>query len=319
MKTFRTALFATFLLGSAHLSAQEVKRGDRPVLQLVSQLKTGQFVWAPELSPAGPVLLVVNLETQRAVLFRNGVPIAATTISSGKAGNETPTGVFTILQKNKAHYSKTYNNAPMPNMHRLTWSGVALHAGNLPGYPASHGCVRLPLKFSELLFGATSLGMTVIITSHPDIPHAQPPPDLAEAVVDRSAIKNASFDWHPERGPKGDETVAVIISKADHQAIVMKGPVKIGQAPVYVHGPIHGAEAYLLDSWDKKGPHWIKIHFSETARGMKAGAHEAEHFDAPTRFREDLHTVLRPGSIVVVTPATLRSGGPGTRETVMDS
>ena len=67
----------------------------------------------------------------------------------GQEGHSTPTGVFTILQKHKDHHSSTYNNAPMPNMNRLTWDGIALHAGNLPGYPASHGCVRLPLEFSE--------------------------------------------------------------------------------------------------------------------------------------------------------------------------
>ncbi len=76
------------------------------------------------------------------MFYRNGVRIAVSTCSTGKKGHETPTGVFTILEKDKDHHSSTYNNAPMPNMNRLTWSGVALHAGNLPGYPASHGCVR---------------------------------------------------------------------------------------------------------------------------------------------------------------------------------
>lgn len=117
---------------------------------------------------------MVNLHTQRLFFFRNGTAIAASTISSGKTGNETPTGVFTILQKREKHFSKTYNNAPMPNMQRLTWQGIALHAGNLPGYPASHGCIRLPLQFSKLLFGETTLGMTVVITSHPEFPHDQP-------------------------------------------------------------------------------------------------------------------------------------------------
>src|SRR5690242_10091560 len=129
MKHLRLALAAAAILSAVPASAQEVARADRPILSVASQLKNGQYVWAPELSPAGPVLLVVNLETQRAVIFRNGVPIGATTISSGKEGNETPTGVFTVLQKRKEHYSKTYGNAPMPNMQRLTWSGIALHAG----------------------------------------------------------------------------------------------------------------------------------------------------------------------------------------------
>ena len=156
---------AAALLVPRPAAAQQVDLSTGSVAQTVAKLRPGEYVWAPEVAPAGPTLLVVNLATQRAILFRNGVPIAASTVSSGKTGHETPTGVFTILQKRQEHYSKTYNNAPMPNMQRLTWKGIALHAGKLPGYPASHGCIRLPHKFSELLFGQTALGMTVVITS----------------------------------------------------------------------------------------------------------------------------------------------------------
>ncbi len=183
-------------------SAQQVDRGNRTILEAAAALKNGHFVWAPELSAAGPALLVVNLETQRAVLFRNGVPIGASTVSSGKQGYETPTGVFTILQKRQEHYSKTYGNAPMPNMQRLTWKGVALHAGNLPGYPASHGCIRLPTKFSSLLFGATELGMTVVITSIPAVPSGSDAPDVAMmAPAMPASLSSAAYDWHPERSP----------------------------------------------------------------------------------------------------------------------
>lgn len=321
IRSFVPVAIATLLLSGSAL-AEQVKLNGRPLLSVASKLKPGQYVWNPERAPTGPALVVVNLQTQRLLLFRDGVPIAASTISSGKSGHETPTGVFTILQKNEKHFSKTYNNAPMPNMQRLTWQGVALHAGNLPGYPASHGCVRLPLQFSRLLFGETSLGMTVVITHHPDFPHAAAEPDLAENNVrSRASIANAKFDWHPERGPdmNGDAIVSVVVSKADHKAIVMKGGAQIGSAPVYVHGNVSGAEAYVLESWDKHGLHWIKVHFSETGRGMKTQAHEAEHFDTPTAFRQALHTVLRPGSVVLVTPASLRSGGPGTGETVIEA
>ena len=162
-----TTLFVAACAISSPVLAEQVNLGSRSMLEAVRGLKPGQYVWAPNAAPEGPALLVVNLATQRAVLFRNGVPMGASTISSGKKGYETPTGVFTVLEKKKEHYSKTYNNAAMPNMQRLTWKGVALHAGNLPGYPASHGCIRLPIQFSSLLFGATKLGMTVIITSLP--------------------------------------------------------------------------------------------------------------------------------------------------------
>ena len=128
-----------------------------------SDLKPGEFLWQPELAPDGPVVIIVSIPDQLVHVYRNGVEIAVSTCSTGKPGHATPTGVFTILQKDKDHHSSTYNNAPMPNMERLTWSGIALHAGNLPGYPASHGCVRLPKAFSANLFGITHLGVPVII------------------------------------------------------------------------------------------------------------------------------------------------------------
>src|SRR6478735_9222880 len=180
MKHRLIAPLVAVLLLSGSAGAEQINLKSRPLLKVARQMKPGQYIWEPERAPAGPALVVVNLQTQRLLFFRNGVPIAASTVSSGKTGHETPTGVFTILQKNEKHFSKSYNNAPMPNMQRLTWQGVALHAGNLPGYPASHGCVRLPLEFSKLLFAETSLGMTVVITSLPEVPHTSAPPDLAQ-------------------------------------------------------------------------------------------------------------------------------------------
>ena len=122
-------------------------------------------MWKPERSTRGQVEIVVSLEQQKAYVYRADTLIAVTTVSTGKRGHRTPTGSFTILQKNRRHFSNLYNNAPMPNMQRLTWVGIALHAGALPGYPASHGCVRLPLEFSRLLFGVTSMGGRVHIVA----------------------------------------------------------------------------------------------------------------------------------------------------------
>src|SRR3546814_2979593 len=133
-------------------------------------LQPGQFLFRSEAAPECPVIIVVSLSKQRAYVYRNGVLIGISTISSGTAGHETPTGIFTILQKKVDHKSNLYDDAPMPYMQRLTWSGIAMHAGNLPGYPASHGCIRLPLAFAEHLYGVTQLGLTVIITQSADIP-----------------------------------------------------------------------------------------------------------------------------------------------------
>src|SRR5262245_1371806 len=121
------------------------------------ELKAGQFEWLPERSPSGPLAIIVSLTKQRVYVYRNGIKIGVSTCSTGKNDYDTPTGVFTILQKEEEHYSKTYDDAPMPMMQRLTWDGIALHAGKLPGYPASHGCVRLPKAFAEKLYEATQV------------------------------------------------------------------------------------------------------------------------------------------------------------------
>ena len=130
-----------------------------------SQLRPNEYTWHPQTSPQGPVLVVISLPEQQAYVYRNGFLIGRTTISSGRAGHRTPTGVFTVLEKQRKHYSSIYKGAAMPYMERLTWSGIALHGGQLPGYPDSHGCVRLPKEFSELLFGVTRVGTTVVVAN----------------------------------------------------------------------------------------------------------------------------------------------------------
>lgn len=123
MRKLIALLLLVALASTAASAPKGVDLAGRSVLEVAPTLKTGQFVWAPNAASAGPTLLLVNLDTQRAILFRNGVPIAASTLSTGRPGFETPTGVFTILQKHVEHYSSKYDNAPMPYMQRLTWKG----------------------------------------------------------------------------------------------------------------------------------------------------------------------------------------------------
>jgi hypothetical protein len=149
---------------AASAAASPVTQQKLSVTEKAARLGPGQFVWEPKAASTGPVFLVIDLTRQRVLLYRGGVLIAASTISSGSEGRETPTGVFTILQKEVVHRSRTYDDAPMPYMQRLTAKGVAMHAGNLPGYPASHGCIRLPKAFARLLYGVTELGTPVMIT-----------------------------------------------------------------------------------------------------------------------------------------------------------
>lgn len=173
--------FAPVYSGSASSAASKEAP---PIEANILKLKPGQYVWQPERASSGKVEVVISLPLQLAYVYRGGTLIGASTISSGKPGHETPVGGFTILQKRKDHRSNKYNDAPMPYMQRLNWYGVALHGGKIPGYPASHGCVRLPMKFAEKLFGVTSLGAYVYIA---DVPLASPDVALNVARVGEMA------------------------------------------------------------------------------------------------------------------------------------
>ncbi|MFS0773090.1 L,D-transpeptidase family protein [Sphingomonas sp. 1P08PE] len=126
-------------------------------------LAPNAFVWSDPAN-TDPVTIVVSLTQQRAFVYRGDALVAASSVSTGKDGNDTPIGIYPILQKNEKHKSNLYDSAPMPFMQRLTWDGIALHAGRNPGFPASHGCIRMPTQFAKRLFGITDLGTTVVVT-----------------------------------------------------------------------------------------------------------------------------------------------------------
>ena len=126
-------------------------------------LKPGEYLWADKVPAEGDARVVVDLVTQMAYAYRGEQLVGASTISSGKTGKITPLGYWPVLEKRKFYRSKKYDNAPMPFMQRIDQYGIALHGGANPGYPASHGCVRLPMKFAEKLFGLTKVGTQVVI------------------------------------------------------------------------------------------------------------------------------------------------------------
>ncbi len=118
---------------------------------------------ATPVLPKGPLTIIVSTDRQRVSVWSADGKVVEAPVSTGRTGYETPHGIFSVLGKESMHYSNLYDDAPMPFMQRLTWSGVALHAGNLPGYPASHGCIRLNHAFSQKLFGMTSVGTRVLV------------------------------------------------------------------------------------------------------------------------------------------------------------
>jgi hypothetical protein len=295
----------TLLATSASTQMQPFDSGT--VLATVERLRPGQYLWAPQLAPEGPMLVVVNISTQRLIAYRNGVPIAVSTVSTGKPGHRTPTGVFTILQKAQRHFSSTYNNAPMPFMQRLTWGGVALHGGNLPGYAASHGCIRLPHDFAKLLFGETALGMTVVIVNQ------EPQLRIAPTVqMVRNGQGNAFApvaEWHPERSPWGP--VSIVVSAADRRMVVLRNGVEIGSAPVNFAGEVDRVQAYVLQSAIGGRYDWRRVSLPgqpAPAVGVQAGG-AGQPFQGDDPFRRALATVVGPGTTMVVIPDSLGSGG----------
>ena len=243
MKRFLNFLLLMASLGSVPLFAADVQKPSfhtegAPTGKPTGPLQPGQYWWAPRISPDGPVMILVSLPKQVMNVYRNGVLVARSSISSGMKGHSTPTGVFTILQKNADHYSKTYDNAPMPYMQRLTWDGVAFHSGFLPGHAASHGCIRLPFEFSKKLFDLTRQGGTVVIGDNHSVQtsYAADPglilPGL-HAGADHPLVPGA-YSWHPERSKTGP--VTVVFSAADRMIYVYRNGVRIGRAPVRLSG-----------------------------------------------------------------------------------
>lgn len=288
------------------------------IVEAVATMKPGDYMWAPELAPVGPLLLVVSLEGQRAFLYRNGVMIGVSTISTGKTGHETPTGVFTILQKKVDHKSNLYNSAPMPYMERLTWDGIALHAGNVPGYPASHGCIRLPMAFAKKLYGVSQLGATVVITGGKQVPRVAPTPSFLEKGADSSiAGLGEGAEWNPEKSPAGP--VSILISAADKRLIVLRNGIPIGASPVEIPIDVTQPVAFSMQKAADGQIGWTAIPLSPTAETVEITEKEVAGLKLPEAFRARLAAILTPGTTVVVTPDTLLSGSPGQQITIMDS
>ena len=156
---FLLALAAIAPVSSMSQAAAEVAASEGQVMQ------PGGYRWLEEGPFDGPLYLIISLQRQMVHVYNGDRLVGMASVSTGTPGHRTPTGEFTILQKREWHRSNLYSNAPMPFMQRLTWDGVALHAGHNPGYPASHGCIRLPTAFARTLFGMTQLGTLVRVNA----------------------------------------------------------------------------------------------------------------------------------------------------------
>ena len=300
-----------------------------PTGKATGPLKPGEYWWKPQLSPSGPVVALVSIPHQTIYVYRNGILIGRSSLSSGKNGS-TPGGVFAILEKKETHHSKKYDNAPMPNMQRLTWSGIAMHSGQLPGYAASHGCIRLPYDFSQLLFATTANGGTVVVgDGKTPTPHLASNPGLMLAPKDFTPemvrrLARDEYDWRPERSPEGP--ITIVLSSADRALYVYRNGNPIGRAAVEISGRgVSGRERLgshvftLLEGGSGKP--------SQLAPGREAGrwmrvssegrAVDAQELTSRIRFNTDfaqkLADEIKPGTTVIVTDQ------PAVRNSIPDS
>src|SRR5256714_14832312 len=152
LRSARLALAALAALIAAGDHADAIERRGERAVESIEQRTAGE-----------PIMAIVSLQSQRVTVYDANGWVLRAPVSSGKRGRETPAGIFSVIQKEAEHYSNLYDDAFMPHMQRITWSGIALHGGPLPGYPASHGCVRMPFDFAERLFDETRIGLRVIV------------------------------------------------------------------------------------------------------------------------------------------------------------
>jgi hypothetical protein len=273
-------------------------------------LRAGEFAWNPELSANGPLVVIISLNEQTLSAYRNGIRIAQSSISSGTSNRRTPTGVFTILEKEVTHFSNKYHHAPMPYMQRLTWQGVALHGGILPGYPASHGCIRLPAEFAKLLYSVTTRGTTVIV-----VDDKAPKPKLAarpgmiwwpeEAGAARPLERD--FEWTPERSPEGP--ITILASTADKTLYVYRNGELIGRAILAIDESkrLLGSHVFTMLEGESGRPstfvrgrpahRWMAV----KTEGSATLSDLAKRVRVSEDFAEKVYEILTPGTTIVVT------------------
>lgn len=279
-------------------------------------LKPGDYWWNPVSSPNGPVVVLVSLPLQTMNVYRNGILVGRTSVSTGTKGHSTPTGVFTILEKKETHYSNLYQNAPMPNMQRLTWGGIAMHSGHLPGYPASHGCIRMPYDFSKLLYSITSRGCTVVIgDDRKPQPHFAANPGILLAPKDFTPemvkpLASGEYQWKPERSAKG--SITILVSSADHALYVYRDGIPIARAALDIvspRKPLGGHVLTLLDGVTTKASPWAPgraarnwMNVSSDSAGRRVSIDDlGKRVHLSPAFAKKLYDILTPGTTIVVT------------------
>jgi hypothetical protein len=297
----RVFLFLNLALLLGAIEARAIETGIEKNPQ-VQQLQPGDYVWQPKVSADGPIVIIVDLSKQLLQVYRNGIEIGRSIVSAGVANHETPTGIFTILQKRVTHHSNKYHEALMPFMERLTWGGLAIHAGNVPGRPESHGCVHVPMAFARKLYDVTVKGSTVLVTGGGTTggPEAKPALGFATTAGTHPPPVGAPFAWHPEVFQSGP--LSIVYSSADQQLTIYRGGMEIGQAKTGDDAPAVGDRVYAaLGQTTPAGFHEWKLLGSLDSTPAPDAAQLLQQLAIAPAFLDDMRQIVTPGTTLVLT------------------
>lgn len=279
----------------------------------LKKVKAGRFIWNPDAAPTGAVVALVSIPKQQLYLYRHGVLIGVSSVSTGKRGYGTPAGIFTVLEKDRFHRSRTYDNAPMPYANRLTWDGVALHAGHVTGAPASHGCIRLPAQFARLLFSVSTKGMTVIVLgyesqafrlAHPVMVLPTDSKDNAVlSLLDLSPTE--AFRWQADNAQDG--AVSLVMNKASQLLLVYRNGIEIGRSKISLPAAASswGTRAFIMQTKQNADTnrffnhHWTAMNQHEDNTLFNAAFFE--QMNIPADFANALNGILTAGSTLLLT------------------
>jgi hypothetical protein len=276
-----------------------------------SSLQPGQFFWGSDRAPEGQVVIIVSIPGQRVFVYRNAVLIGLSTCSTGKPGYSTPAGLFSVINKFKVHRSAKYGD-DMPDTLRLTRKGVALHGGDVPGYPVSHGCVHLPLSFADQLFELAATGTPVVIGGHDDHhlvhgPGVTPASRAGKVVAAREAARSLV-----PPGPDADTTI--LVSAADRRLYAVQDGTIVAEGPAIIANPEEplGTTMFVWRGGERGGAAtiWRGGGFEPVPGVAVAHTKPLERLDSNAKLTGTLEKLLHSGTLLVTTDEALNPDQP---------
>jgi hypothetical protein len=273
-------------------------------------MKPGEFDWFADHAAEGQVVIIASIPRQLVHVYRGGRLAGVSTCSTGKPGHSTPVGRFTVINKYKDHRSSKYGD-PMPNTLRLTAMGVALHGGEIPGYPASHGCVRLPLAFADALFEVTALGTPVAIGGEAQhlLVHGSgitPAANAGKVIAARNAARSlVPADEHAD--------TAIVVSAADRRLYLLQDETIVAQGPVVVadaREPL-GTNVFVARGGVEgaAGSPWRRAGFEPVPGGAAVtDASPLERLTGSRAVMAAIEQLAHAGTVLITTDAPLNPG-----------